>query len=164
MTAEEARELIGSVKGVELAARDEYVLENTDREKLRAAIEWLRKNEEVPQKHDEDGNETYQPDYPDELEDVTARFLEIFRNSYHAGKGKAIAYPGDPATRVVWLGTCASPETIVRYFIRMRRAENFSDGAFGSGVRDGLYLSMLLHIQDLMDYADALRILKETGN
>ena len=163
MTEKEAMKLIGSAGRIELSGRNEYVLENTDREKLNAAIEWLRNNSEVPHKKDENGEESYLYDYPEELENIADMFLEIFRKSQREA-GKKIAYPGDPATRVVWLGTCASPETIVRYFIRMRRAENFSDGAFGYGVRDGLYLSMLLHLQDLMDYADAQKILKESGN
>ena len=163
MNADQARELIASVGHIELSGRNEYVLEKTNRETLNAAIEWLRHNSEVPHRRDENGEESYLYDYPEELENIADMFLEIFRKSQREA-GKKIAYPGDPATRVVWLGTCASPETIVRYFIRMRKAENLHDGAFGYGVRDGLYLSMLLHLQDLMDYADAQKILKKTEN
>lgn len=151
-----------------LTDADKYVIENIDRKLLADSINFLRGYHEVMWL-DSDTNEVVplselrrrkiriqpHPIYPDELKEMGKMFLRLMRghndirvdlrNEGFFTRGSLASYGP---------GTMYSASLIASLICDAYSRERFCDGLFGQGVDNGLYLKMLLHLEDLIAYHD----------
>ena len=145
-----------------------WILEKLDDERLTKWIDFLRGYKEVMWWNN-DTNELVPrnalrilhtrplPDYPDEFMEMGEYFSKLCSQLFNEMPGLKISLATEGffqkdslAARNV--GTYYSPVLICVRIADAYGRECFCDGLFGTGVENGLYLKMLLHLEDAKDY------------
>ena len=149
-----------------LTAADKYVIENIDRKVLSDSINFLRSYHEVMWL-DSDTKEVVtlselrrrkiriqpHPIYPDELKQMGRMFLRLMRDhdDFRVDlRSEGFFTNGSLASYSP--GTMFSASLIASLICDAYSRERFCDGLFGQGIDNGLYLKMLLHLEDLIAY------------
>lgn len=154
----------------EFTDADIYVIENVDKENLNSFIDFLRDYKVMLWKNNDTGeimpmcdlkkcNVRIQPHpvYPKELYQIGATFYsiveekpEIFVDLRDEG------FFNRNSIASCHMGTLYSPAVIASFISDAYKRDRFCDGLLGFGVDNGLYLKMLLHLNDLVIYYDYL--------
>jgi len=151
-----------------LTAADKYIIENIDRKLLADSINFLRGYHEVMWL-DSDTKEIVplselrrrkirvqpHPIYPDELKQMAKMFIRLTRDHNDVLvdlRSEGFFTRGSLAS--YGPGTMYSPVLIASLVCDAYSRERFCDGLFGQGVDNGLYLKMMLHLEDLIAYHD----------
>lgn len=149
-----------------LTAADLYIIENVDSKALKDSINFLREYREVMW-IDNDSNEIVSlselrnrkiriqphPIYPDELKLMAKMFLRLMRDRDDLRVDlREQGFFTQNSLASYGVGTMFSPSLIASLICDAYSRERFCDGLFGQGVDNGLYLKMLLHLEDLINY------------
>ena len=144
---------------------DILVLQEIDEKELQEAIDFLRTYTEVLWKNNDTGEIvplsqlpdklTHQPQpiYPEKLLEMGRLFANIRfpdKSWHEILEEEGFFDKNSIALRRT--ATLYSASFICARIADAYHIDRFCDGAFGGGVKDGVYLKMLLHLQDLQRY------------
>lgn len=152
----------------ELSQEDMYVLKSIDRDVLKASIESLHTYRVVLWRHNDTGKlmplrellkvpvrHQPLPVYPEWLKTMGKMFLNIAMKVN--GLSVDLHQEGfftENSIATVQAGTFYSPSLICERISDAYKRDRFFDGLFGTGVDNGLYLKMLLHLEDYLAVID----------
>ena len=151
---------------------DIYVIKNTDRKVLKASIEFLKTYQEIMWLDNDTGEIVShselktrrlriqpQPQYPEELITMGEMFWRMMRprkdrqEDFRVGLRNE-GFGEENSLAACYTGTMYSAALIASYICFSFVHERLYDGYFGHGVENGLYLKMLLRLEDLIRYYD----------
>ena len=150
---------------------DIYVIENTDREILKASIEFLKTYHEVMWLDNDTGEIVPHselkkrklriqphPQYPEELTAMGKMFWCMMWNKKELRVNlREEGFFNEDSLASCFLGSMYSAALIASLICDAFVRERYCDGLFGFGVENGLYLKMLLRLEDLINYYDYLK-------
>ena len=147
---------------------DIYVIENTNREVLKVSIEFLKTYNEVMWEDGDTGDIVTLselrgrqtriqpcPIYPEKLRQMGEMFWRMmWKRKDLRIKLRAEGYFSKTSFAAECPGTMFSAAAIASVICDAFVRERTWDGLFGHGVENGLYLKMLLRLEDLISYYD----------
>lgn len=146
------------------SAADKYILERIDKTKLTEWIDFLRSYRKVLWRDGDIGDlvplEELRkrksriqplPEYPKVLKEMGIFFRDLILNRQEFILDlREVGFFTKGSLVTLYTGTLWSAALIANLLFDAYHRDRFCDGLFGMGVENGLYLKLLLHLEDLV--------------